>query len=201
MLSGGSLGAFGIRWGLRSACRVRVGLAFASTCECVCVLPCSCACVWTRSACASTCVRACARAEVPLGLCLLWTRDFLQGLEFMHGRGVIHRDLAAKNLLLRVDPLTAVMRLLIADFGTSRRHAETMTPKRGTLWFHVEKTSRQKHPTFEISTLLAQLPRGRRARHQCHISHCVSAQLPRGRVASPSNSSLCFFCHGHAFAL
>lgn len=47
-----------------------------------------------------------------------YTMDILRGLDFLHGEGVIHRDLKPGNVLLVVDG-----QCKLADFGTSKRLA------------------------------------------------------------------------------
>ncbi|ADM12617.1 cyclin-dependent protein kinase [Encephalitozoon intestinalis ATCC 50506] len=59
-----------------------------------------------------------------------FTYQILQGLEFLHGIGVVHRDLKPSNILL--------MRsgdLKIADFGLARAVGSTMTNLVVTLWY------------------------------------------------------------------
>lgn len=51
----------------------------------------------------------------PWNLRISMARDIAAGMNYLHGRGIIHRDLTSKNVLLRKD-LTA----LVADFGLAR---------------------------------------------------------------------------------
>ncbi len=58
--------------------------------------------------------------KVPLGLCRLWSKDLLSGLQQLHSNSVVHRDLKPGNLLLQMDPESGIMGLKLADFGASR---------------------------------------------------------------------------------
>lgn len=60
-------------------------------------------------------------------------RDTLQGLEYLHTRWIMHRDLKANNLLMGAQGLVK-----IADFGLARDYASptrTYTPEVVTLWY------------------------------------------------------------------
>ncbi len=58
--------------------------------------------------------------KVPLGLCRLWSKDMLSGVQHLHSNSVVHRDIKPSNLLLQMDPESGIMRLKLADFGASR---------------------------------------------------------------------------------
>jgi eukaryotic-like serine/threonine-protein kinase len=53
---------------------------------------------------------------------LAWMGDLLQGLEFAHSRGVVHRDVKPANLLI-----THGARVKIGDFGIARIESSTLT--------------------------------------------------------------------------
>lgn len=54
-----------------------------------------------------------------LGLCLLksHTRQLFQGLEYLHGKGICHRDLKPQNILVDSD----AKRIALCDFGSAKQ--------------------------------------------------------------------------------
>eukprot|EP00050_Salpingoeca_kvevrii_P008276 m.301917 g.301917 ORF g.301917 m.301917 type:complete len:439 (-) comp14966_c0_seq1:442-1758(-) len=50
---------------------------------------------------------------------LSWSRDLAHGMQYLHERRIIHRDLKSENCLIRSD-----QSLVISDFGLSRRMAD-----------------------------------------------------------------------------
>ncbi len=79
------------------------------------------------------------RKSGPFAEALLWplVHQLLSGLDYMHRRGVIHRDLKPQNLLLSEAGSAAPM-LKIADFGLARFLSEpvqTYSTDMVTLWY------------------------------------------------------------------
>ncbi|OAY57265.1 serine/threonine-protein kinase STY13 [Manihot esculenta] len=66
---------------------------------------------------------------VPLKLAVKQALDVARGMEYVHGLGLIHRDLKSDNLLIFGDKS-----IKIADFGVARIEVQTegMTPETGT---------------------------------------------------------------------
>ncbi|KAK9683992.1 hypothetical protein RND81_10G179500 [Saponaria officinalis] len=67
--------------------------------------------------------------SVPLKLAVKQALDVARGMEYVHGLGLIHRDLKSDNLLIFSDKS-----IKIADFGVARIEVQTegMTPETGT---------------------------------------------------------------------
>ncbi|GAB2286499.1 Serine/threonine-protein kinase sty13 [Dionaea muscipula] len=67
--------------------------------------------------------------SVPLKLAVMQALDIARGMEYVHGLGLIHRDLKSDNLLIFSDKS-----IKIADFGVARIEVQTegMTPETGT---------------------------------------------------------------------
>ncbi|XP_071700207.1 serine/threonine-protein kinase STY13-like [Rutidosis leptorrhynchoides] len=85
-----------------------------------------------------------------------------KGMEFIHGVGVIHRDLKSDNLLIASD-----RSIKIADFGFARIEAQTesMTPEMGTYrWMALEmiqrRTYTQKVDVYSFGIVLWELITG-----------------------------------------
>ncbi|XP_058223115.1 serine/threonine-protein kinase STY13-like [Rhododendron vialii] len=66
---------------------------------------------------------------VPLKLAVKQALDVARGMEYVHGLGLIHRDLKSDNLLISAD-----RSIKVADFGVARIEVQTegMTPETGT---------------------------------------------------------------------
>jgi serine/threonine-protein kinase len=58
----------------------------------------------------------------PVPRVLAWMGDLLEGLEYAHARGVVHRDVKPANLLI-----TSNARVKISDFGIARIESSTLT--------------------------------------------------------------------------
>ncbi|XP_022149943.1 serine/threonine-protein kinase HT1-like [Momordica charantia] len=67
--------------------------------------------------------------SVPLKLAVKQALDVARGMEYVHGLGLIHRDLKSDNLLIFGDKS-----IKVADFGVARIEVQTegMTPETGT---------------------------------------------------------------------
>ncbi|GJP42484.1 hypothetical protein CLOM_g2039 [Closterium sp. NIES-68] len=73
------------------------------------------------------------RRKLPLRTVVQLAADMAKGLEYLHGHGVVHRDIKSENMLL-----TASRRVKVADFGVARIEAENpkdMTGATGTLGY------------------------------------------------------------------
>lgn len=46
-------------------------------------------------------------------------RQVVRGLEYLHGKGIVHRDVKPENILLAYSPKLAYHRIMLADFGNS----------------------------------------------------------------------------------
>ena len=51
---------------------------------------------------------------------LLWAGDAAQGIEHIHTKGVVHRDIAARNVLATLDPASGTVRCKVSDLGLAR---------------------------------------------------------------------------------
>ncbi|EGD73799.1 TK/RTKC protein kinase [Salpingoeca rosetta] len=60
--------------------------------------------------------------DVPVDKLVMWAGDCCEGLAHVHGKGFIHRDVAARNVLL-----SSEMRCKISDFGLAREIEEDDT--------------------------------------------------------------------------
>lgn len=62
----------------------------------------------------------------PIGVKVSILRQMMEGIDFLHGHNVIHRDLKPQNILLQFGGSEGV-KVLISDFGLSRKLVETTT--------------------------------------------------------------------------
>ncbi|KAL9230415.1 hypothetical protein vseg_005769 [Gypsophila vaccaria] len=81
--------------------------------------------------------------SVPLKIAVNQALDVARGMEYVHGLGLIHRDLKSDNLLIFADKS-----IKIADFGVARIEVQTegMTPETGTYrWMAPEMIQHRKY--------------------------------------------------------
>ncbi|XP_024959141.1 serine/threonine-protein kinase STY13-like [Cynara cardunculus var. scolymus] len=102
------------------------------------------------------------RSSVPLKLAVKQALDVARGMEYVHGLGLIHRDLKSDNLLIASD-----RSIKIADFGVARIEVQTegMTPEMGTYrWMAPEmiqhRSYTQKVDVYSFGIVLWELITG-----------------------------------------
>eukprot|EP00897_Mesotaenium_endlicherianum_P001609 jgi/Mesen1/1476/ME000132S00423 len=81
--------------------------------------------------------------HLPLPTAVHMSLDIARGMEFLHSRGIVHRDLKSENLLL-----TQGMSVKVADFGVSRMEGAPadMTAESGTYrWMAPEMIEHQPY--------------------------------------------------------
>ncbi|XP_024966202.1 serine/threonine-protein kinase STY13-like isoform X2 [Cynara cardunculus var. scolymus] len=100
--------------------------------------------------------------SVPLKLAVKQALDVAKGMEYVHGLGLIHRDLKSDNLLISADKS-----IKIADFGVARIEVQTegMTPETGTYrWMAPEmiqhRSYTQKVDVYSFGIVLWELITG-----------------------------------------
>ncbi|PKY54649.1 kinase-like protein, partial [Rhizophagus irregularis] len=69
--------------------------------------------------------------------------DIASGLKFLHSKEIIHRDLHSKNILVNNG------KLLIADFGLSKKWTEVTTNSKGNLYGMKEYIEPQRFKNIE----------------------------------------------------
>ncbi len=67
------------------------------------------------------------RGPVPLPLALRWLQQAAVALEYVHGKGLIHRDVKPHNMLISADGTLKLMDLGLATDTLDTQHALTMT--------------------------------------------------------------------------
>nr|XP_043628565.1 serine/threonine-protein kinase STY13-like [Erigeron canadensis]XP_043628566.1 serine/threonine-protein kinase STY13-like [Erigeron canadensis] len=103
------------------------------------------------------------KSAVPLKTAVKQALDIARGMEYIHGFGLIHRDLKSDNLLIASDKS-----IKIADFGFARIEVqkEEMTPEMGTYrWMAPEMIQRrsytQKVDVYSFGIVLWELITGK----------------------------------------
>lgn len=93
-----------------------------------------------------------------------YTKQLLLGLEYLHSRGIVHRDLKSANLLITEDGT-----LKLTDFGCSRRFDEknawSQSFKGSPYWMAPEVVLRKKHTfladIWSVGCLVIEMASGR----------------------------------------
>ncbi|CAN6580060.1 hypothetical protein ACFX13_032207 [Malus domestica] len=85
--------------------------------------------------------------SVPLKLAVKQALDVARGFAYVHGLGLIHRDLKSDNLLISSDKS-----IKIADFGVARIEVQTegMTPETGTYRWMAPEMIQHRHYTQKV---------------------------------------------------
>ncbi|XP_023739609.1 serine/threonine-protein kinase STY13 [Lactuca sativa] len=127
---------------------------------------------------------------VPLRLAVKQAADVAKGMEYVHGVGVIHRDLKSDNLLISKD-----QSIKIADFGIARIEVRTegMTPEMGTYrWMAPEMIQHrpytQKVDVYSFGIVLWELITGKLPYHNLTDVQAAFAVVNKGiRPAIPDD--------------
>ncbi|KAL7098555.1 hypothetical protein ACP275_09G024400 [Erythranthe tilingii] len=85
--------------------------------------------------------------SLPLNLVLKLSLDIAHGMQYLHGRGILHRDLKSENLLLDED-----MCVKVADFGISCLESQCGSAKgfTGTYRWMAPEMIKEKHHTKKV---------------------------------------------------
>ncbi|KAL4564414.1 hypothetical protein LXL04_028478 [Taraxacum kok-saghyz] len=119
---------------------------------------------------------------VPLKLAVKQAVDVAKGMEYVHGLGLIHRDLKSDNLLIAND-----RSIKIADFGVARIEVRTegMTPEMGTYrWMAPEmiqhRSYTQKVDVYSFGIVLWELITGMLPYHNLTDVQAAFAVVNKG---------------------
>uniref|UniRef100_A0A7C8ZF28 non-specific serine/threonine protein kinase n=1 Tax=Opuntia streptacantha TaxID=393608 RepID=A0A7C8ZF28_OPUST len=120
--------------------------------------------------------------SVPLKLAVKQALDVARGMEYVHGLGLIHRDLKSDNLLIFGDKS-----IKIADFGVARIEVQTegMTPETGTYrWMAPEMIQHrpytQKVDVYSFGIVLWELIAGMLPFHKMTAVQAAFAVVNKG---------------------
>jgi len=115
---------------------------------------------------------------------LAWMGDLLEGLEFAHARGVVHRDVKPANLLITRDA-----RVKISDFGVARIESSMLTQAGSMIGTPSYMSPEQfrgdpvdgRSDVFSAGIVLYQLLTGRRPFHGAAsmVMHQILNEHPR----------------------